>query len=136
MVHGRGRPACRCSSNGCGTRCSTSSAPAAICRLRRLSFWLTHWIVRSTPALIGGYCGTRPGTSNARLERANAARRLERLTRVRAFLHEHAWFLTFWSIVAALCVVEALWPALSSNPDRTRSWSINFRLGVFNGLIL
>jgi sterol desaturase/sphingolipid hydroxylase (fatty acid hydroxylase superfamily) len=55
---------------------------------------------------------------------------------VRAFVHEHAWFLTFWSMVAALCVIEALWPAFNSNPDRVRRWSINFGLGILNGLIL
>jgi sterol desaturase/sphingolipid hydroxylase (fatty acid hydroxylase superfamily) len=39
-------------------------------------------------------------------------------------------------MVAALCTIEALWPAFSSNPDRSRRWSINFGLGILNGLIL
>lgn len=54
---------------------------------------------------------------------------------MRDFIHEHAWFLTFWSLIAALCVVEALWPAFSIDPDRKRRWSTNFGLGILNGLI-
>jgi sterol desaturase/sphingolipid hydroxylase (fatty acid hydroxylase superfamily) len=54
---------------------------------------------------------------------------------VRAFIHEQAWFLTFWGVIAALCMVEVLWPAFNASPDRTHRWLINFALGVLNALI-
>ena len=52
------------------------------------------------------------------------------------FLHEYGWFLAFWLLITALCLIEALWPGSGNDADRKRRWPVNFGFGIFNGLIV
>jgi sterol desaturase/sphingolipid hydroxylase (fatty acid hydroxylase superfamily) len=54
---------------------------------------------------------------------------------VRTFIHDNGWFLGFWSTVALLCVVERLWPRFDDEVDRRHRWTVNFGLGIGNGVI-
>ena len=51
------------------------------------------------------------------------------------FVHENAWILTFWGVIALLGALEFLFPQYPEHADRTRRWPTNFGLSILNGLI-
>jgi len=53
-----------------------------------------------------------------------------------ALIREHAWFLTFWGVLALLGTLEVVFPQVNDFADRARRWPTNFGLGIVNSLVV